>query len=82
MKFWEFIRKALSEDDQSPSALRLFSAWLVFVFVLVLAFGFIWVLLYHEDLILLYATILTSAIAGVLGIKVWQKGKENDANPS
>lgn len=73
----EFLKKVLSESDNSPSAIRTFSGWTVFWFVLALTFGFIWVVVYHYSLTVEFAFILAGLIAGVLGIKVWQKGVEN-----
>lgn len=77
MKFFEFIRKALSEDNGNPSSMRLNSFLVVFQFSVVMSFGFVWVIIYHPDLVLAYAGLLLSAVLGVLGIKTWQKGKEN-----
>lgn len=77
MKFFEFIQKALSEKDGTPSSIRVYNAWAIFFFVLALTFGFIWVILFYDELILMYAGILSALISTVLAFKVRQKGKED-----
>jgi membrane protein DedA with SNARE-associated domain len=73
---FDFIKKALSEAENQPSSIRLFAGWAIFFFVLALTFGFIWVVLFHDELILMFAGILSALISTILGMKVWQKGKE------
>jgi len=73
---FEYLQKALSEADNSPSSMRLFSALVIFLFVPALTFGFVWVILFYNELILMYAGILSALISTVLAIKVRQKGKE------
>jgi uncharacterized membrane protein len=76
VKLIEFIQKALSEKEGIPSSIRVYNAWTIFFFVLALTFGFIWVVLYYDELILMYAGILSALISTVLAFKVRQKGKE------
>lgn len=72
----EFIIKALSEADNYPSSIRLFSALVIFLFVPVLAFGFVYVLFVDRSLVIAYAGVLSALISAVLSLKVFQRGKE------
>ena len=80
MKWKLFLQKALSENNGNPSAMRLDSTWTVFLFVLVMAFGFIWVVLFWKDVIIAYLAIIAGIIIGVLQLKNNQKGKEVGVN--
>lgn len=78
MEIVEFIKKALSETDMTPSSLRVMS-FLGFVqWSILISFGFIWVLVFYPYLVTGYLTILSGLLATVLGLKVWQRGKENE----
>lgn len=76
-KIIDFLGKALSETNTTPSFIRVASGWIVFLFVLVLAFGFVYTIFNHKDIIIAYAGILSALITTVIGLKVWQKDKEN-----
>ena len=76
MKFFEFLRKANSEDNGKPSSMRTIAFIVCIQFSLVLSFGFIMVIFRHPELIIAYAGLLLSVILGVLGIRGWQKDKE------
>lgn len=71
-----FVAKALSETDNSPSFIRLGTFLLLILFIPALTFSFVWVTIYHPDNTIVYASLLLPTILGALGIKVWQKGKE------
>ena len=70
-----FIKEALSEDVNQPSAIRL----LIFIgyiqWSLAITFGFIWVLFYYPYLIIGYSASLVSLITFLFGLKVYQKIK-------
>lgn len=76
MKFFEFLQKALSEDNNKPSSTRLNVFLVLTQFSFVMTFGFIWVLIKHPDMIIAYLGVLASLVAGLVGLKVWQKDKE------
>jgi hypothetical protein len=76
MKFIEFITRALSEADGHPSSIRVFGAWAIFFFVIALSFGFIYIVFTDKNLVIAFAGILSALISTILGMKVWQKGKE------
>jgi len=76
MKFFEFIQKALSEDNGNPSSIRLMSFIGFMQWSIAITVGFVVVLIYQKDLIIPYLYTVAAMTAGILGIKVWQKGKE------
>lgn len=76
MNFFEFLRKALSEDNNKPSSMRVLNLWTMFWFVLVVSFGFVYVVLFYSSLVIAYLSIISSVILGVLGLKKWQKANE------
>lgn len=80
MKVSEFIRKALSEDNGNPSSMRTMVFAVTVQFSAVLVFGFVYIIIdgKHPELILPYATLLIGEILGALGIKAWQKDKEEN----
>jgi hypothetical protein len=78
MKLFEFIGSALREDNHKPSLLRLntfigFTQWSA-----VMTLGFIWTLIAYPYLILGYLTILCTLTAAIIGLKVFQKDKEQN----
>lgn len=76
MKLFEFLQRSMSEDNGNPSAMRVNTFIVVLQFSIVLSVGFLWTIWKHPDMTLAYAGLLLSVILGVLGIKTWQKGKE------
>jgi hypothetical protein len=77
-KLFLFLGKGLSEDNGQPSQIRL-TVFLTFTILIpVIAFGFVWVALKYEAQIILYLTTLIGFLSGLIGMKVWQKGKENE----
>ena len=78
-----FLGKALSEDNGNPSSTRLNVFISLTQWALGITFGFVWVVIYHPDLTIAYLSILATLTAGLLGLKVFQKGKEegSDAKP-
>ena len=77
MKFFEFIRKALSEDNEHPSSGRLFNSWAVFWFVLVIAWGFVMVVFYYSYLILAYLGTVCTLLTLLLVNQTVKKNIEN-----
>jgi hypothetical protein len=74
-----FIKEALSEDTNQPSAIRM----LIFIgyiqWSIAITFGFFWVLLYYPYLVIGYLASLVSLITFLFGLKVYQrvKGENN-----
>jgi len=76
----DFLKQTLS-DKGEPSSGRVFNAWAIFWLILVLAFGYIWVVLKSTEIVIAYAGIISALIAGILGIQTWKKSIEvNDPN--
>jgi hypothetical protein len=75
---FSYIGKANSEDNGQPSATRLNVFIANTLFSASLAFGFIYTVICYKELVVVYAGILSGLVAGLLSIKVWQKGKETD----
>jgi hypothetical protein len=80
MKFSEFLRKALSEDNGHPSSMRTMVFTVTVQFSAVLTYGFINTVINHPELTIAYAGLLLSVILGTLGIKGWQKTNEDKTN--
>jgi hypothetical protein len=78
MKFSQFLEKALSEKDGTPSSIRLNIFITVAALIPSTTFTLIWVVIFHPDLITTTLGSVLAFLAAVLGIKVWQKGKENN----
>jgi len=73
----DFIKKALNDTNGTPSSMRIMTAFVVVLFTITLISTQIWTLIAYKDLVVSIALILGSVIAGALGIKAWQKGKES-----
>lgn len=72
----DFLKKALSDDQGNPSSIRInifigFIQWSIAITV-----GFIWVLRWYPYLVLGYLSVLASLVAGLVGLKVYQKKLE------
>ena len=80
MKWKMFLQRALSEDNGNPSSMRINATWTIFLLILVIAFGFMWVVLKYEEVIIAYLAIISSLVSGVLGIKAYQKTKEEGSD--
>jgi hypothetical protein len=78
MNWNEFIKKALSEKNGQPSSIRVFNGWALFWFVLIISFGFVFVVIAYEGLIIAYLGVIAGVVVAVLGLKVGQKWKENN----
>ena len=76
MKFFEFIQKALSEDNTNPSSARLNVFIAVIALVPCVAFTLVYVVLTNKDLITATLDAVLAFLVTLYGLKVWQKGKE------
>lgn len=47
-------------------------------FSFAMTFGFIYIVIQKPDLVIAYLGVLASLVGGLVGLKVWQKGKEED----
>lgn len=74
-----FIKEALSEDINQPSAIRLliFIGYIQWSFGI--TFGFVWVLMYYPYLVIGYLASLVSLITFLFGLKVYQRVKGENA---
>ena len=73
---FDFLKKALSEASGQPSSARVFSGWTIFWLILGITFAIVYSVFVYKDLVVSLVTIAAGLVAGVLGIKVWQKSKE------
>ena len=80
MKFFQFLEKALSESNGEPSGMRVKVFYIVICIISVVSYGFVYVAHHYPDLIIMYLTTIVGLVAAALGIKGWQKGKE-EAKP-
>lgn len=78
---FEFLKKALSEDNGNPSSTRVNVFFSNTQWSLAITFGFIWVTVYKPELIISYLGVMAALVAGLLGLKVWQKDKEQSSEP-
>ena len=76
MKLFEFIRKALSEDNGNPSSSRFNTFFALLQWSPAITIGFFVVLIHYENLILPYLQTLSALTAAILGIGVWRKTTE------
>lgn len=80
-KLFTFLGKMMSEDNGNPSNIRFINTYTFIVLIAVIAFGFVWTVLKWENLIILYLTAVIGFLSALLGMKVWQKGKEENEPP-
>ena len=78
---FEFLKKALSEDNGNPSSTRVNVFFSNTQWSLAITFGFIWVVIVKPELIISYLGVMAALVAGLLGLKVWQKDKEQSSEP-
>ena len=71
-----FIKKSLSEDNGNPSSMRTMVLFSHVQWTVAITFGFIVVLFTYQGLILAYLGIIAGLVAGLLGLKGWQKTNE------
>lgn len=76
-KLFTFLGKALSEDNGNPSQIRLTTGATYTFLIPAITFGFVWVVIHHPDLVILYLTSLLAFLGSLIGLKVMQKGKED-----
>lgn len=76
MKFFEFIQKALSEDDGKPSSMRLMTFTGFLQWSAAITAGFAVVCIWYENLIIPYLYVVAGLSAAILGLKGWQKSNE------
>jgi len=74
----EFLKQALTERSGKPSTMRISTAFASTLFIISLSFGFVYTVFSYEGLIIAYASILAGLLAGLLGIKSYQRNKENN----
>ena len=80
MKLCAFLKDALSEDNGHASFTRLQVFLTASSLTPPIGVGFLWVLYKHPDLTIQYLTTIVALIPLLLGIKAWQKGKEQDVD--
>jgi hypothetical protein len=67
------------EDNGNPSSTRVNVFFSNTQWSLAITFGFIWVTVYKPELIISYLGVMAALVAGLLGLKVWQKDKEQSS---
>jgi len=82
----DFLKKALSESDGSPSAMRIMVFYCVILFATITGLGFIKVLFANTSIVIEYVMALLTFLAAALGLKAYQKkvesGTPNSASAS
>lgn len=81
-KFFKFIKGVLSEDNGTPSAMRLNATYVIIGLVSSIIFGFVWVVIFWHDLIIAYLGISAGLITTAFGWKNAQKKNEEKINSS
>jgi hypothetical protein len=76
LEIFEFIKKSLSEDNGKPSSMRMMVFFSHFQWTLSITFGFIVVLFSYPAIIIEYLIVIAGLVAGLLGLKKWQKADE------
>jgi hypothetical protein len=74
--FWSFMKDGLSEDNGHASSTRINQFFANINFTPVIAYGFIHVLLYYKEYILLYLAAMLTAMGLTQGLKVISKKNE------
>jgi hypothetical protein len=81
-KFFAWMGKAQSEDNGSPSAMRVNTTNLAIQWTTAITFISAWTAVYHPEYVLALSSMIICGILGALGVKVYQKGKEQDVPTS
>jgi hypothetical protein len=76
MKWKEFTQRGLSEDNGNPSSIRVNTGFTIWILVPCVAFTLIYTVLNYQSLVTYVLDAVLFFIAGLFGIKVWQKTKE------
>ena len=80
MKFFEWLGKALSEDNGNPSSMRLNVIYAVIILIPCVAFALIYTVIYYKDLLTYVLDAVLLFVGGLFGVKVWQKKNETDTD--
>ena len=75
-KIFTFIKGMLSEDNGTPSSMRVNTTYIIIGLVTSIIFGFIWVVIFWHDLIIAYLGISAGLVTTALGWKNAQKKNE------
>jgi flagellar biogenesis protein FliO len=75
-KLFTFLGKALSENENEPSAMRVNVFYIVVSLVTVIALGFVAVVFWYKEFITTYLTIIVGLVVTALGAKYLQRVKE------
>jgi len=78
IKLFQFLAKANSEDNNSPSMIRALITYSVLMFAPVVCFVMIWTVVSYKELLIPVFTIFTGLFSGLFAFKVWQKTKEEN----
>lgn len=82
MKFFEFIQKALSEDNGNPSSSRL-NLFIAIIFLIpAVTFTLVYVVITAKDLVTSVLTAVLAFLAALYGLKQYGKGKEQEVPPT
>lgn len=81
MKFFEFIQKALSEDNTNPSSTRLNLFIAILFLIPAVTFTLVYVTITQKDLIFSVLSAVLAFLAALFGLKQYGKGKEQIVEP-
>lgn len=73
-----YLGKALSEDNEHPSAMRIMTFYVVMCFASALTIGFLYVVftLAYKELVIIYAGMLMATLLSGIGLKKLAKKDE------
>lgn len=75
-KLFLFIGKSLREDNGNPSSMRLQTFITIIILIPCIAFAVVYTALKYQSILVPIVTAVLAFLSSILGIKAWQKGKE------
>lgn len=74
--FWKFIAGALSENENEPSEMRVKAFYIAVLLATVIAFGFVYTVIFYKDLVIPYLSVITALVTASMTFKWLQKKEE------
>ena len=79
-KFFAWLGKGLSEDNGNPSTIRIVVFYASLLWVTAIFIGILVTVFYYRELWLAVLGMILGGLFSLLGVKAYQKGKEQDIN--
>ena len=77
-KLFTFLGKGLSEDNGNPSSTRINLSVAIWILIPCVAFALIYTVIFYQSLLTYVLDAILVFISGLYGLKVVQKGKEQN----